>query len=101
MITAQYELAKARTAWTKYQSTRDRDAVYGYLTAVFEVVSLWKQRRRVKTSFHRALIATKRRGTSRVQEPFAGRSRAKGDYAAGQYKARGGRERIRTRQNFQ
>ena len=38
---------------------------------MFEVVSLWKQQRGAKTSLHRALIAAKQRGTSRVQEPFA------------------------------
>jgi len=26
-----------------YQSTRDRDAIYGYLTAVFELVAVWAQ----------------------------------------------------------
>ena len=31
------QFAQARKAWVRYQSTRQRDAVYGYLSAVFQV----------------------------------------------------------------
>jgi hypothetical protein len=37
------ELATVRSAWIGYQSTRERDAVYKYLTAVFEIVVHWKE----------------------------------------------------------
>jgi len=68
---AEDELAHARMAWTEYQSTRERDAVYQYLTAVFEVVGLWKKQRRAKASSLQALAATKHPGAIRIQEPFA------------------------------
>jgi len=65
------ELAHARMAWMEYQSTRERDAVYQYLTAVFGVVGLWKKQRRAKASSCQALVAAKHRGAIRIQEPFA------------------------------
>jgi hypothetical protein len=68
---AKDELAKARTAWIKYQSTRKRDAIYGFLSAVFEIVSRWKKQNRAKSSSRRALNATKRNGAIRTNEPFA------------------------------
>ncbi|MGC2826953.1 MAG: hypothetical protein WA322_22455, partial [Pseudolabrys sp.] len=58
-------------AWTKYQSTRERDAIYGYLTAVFQIVVQWKEQRRAKASCHQALTATKQCGAIRTNEPFA------------------------------
>ena len=65
------ELEKARTAWIGYQSTRQRDAVYRYLTEVFEIVGRWKEQRRVKVSSLRALNSTKQRSAIRTNEPFA------------------------------
>ena len=65
------ELAKARSAWTKYQSTRKRDAIYGYLGAVFQIVVHWKEQRRAKARSHQALNASKQRGAMRINEPFA------------------------------
>jgi hypothetical protein len=64
-------LAKVRIAWTKYQSTRKRDSVYGYLSAVFEVVARWKEQRRAKASSHQALSANKNSSTIKIDEPFA------------------------------
>ena len=52
------ELAAARSAWSKYQSTRQRDAVYLYLTAVFEIVGRWKKQHRAKARSQQALAAT-------------------------------------------
>jgi DNA polymerase IIIc chi subunit len=69
--TVEDELAKARTAWTKYQSTRKRDAVYGYLSAIFEIVVRWKEQRPAKSSSHRALNASKQDRAVRTDEPFA------------------------------
>jgi len=34
-------LQRLQREWDTYQSTRDRDAIYGYLTAVFELVTVW------------------------------------------------------------
>jgi hypothetical protein len=39
----QLELARAKGAWSMYQSTRDRDGVYIYLQAVFDLVSRWRE----------------------------------------------------------
>jgi hypothetical protein len=64
-------LAKARTAWKEYQSTRERDAVYGYLAAVFQIIARWKEQHRAKASLHRVLSATKQCGAIRIDEPFA------------------------------
>ena len=65
------ELAAARSAWSKYQSTRQRDAVYLYLTAVFEIVGRWKKQHRAKARSQQALAATKEPGAIRTREPFA------------------------------
>ena len=64
------ELEHARRAWVQYQSTRKRDAVYGYLNAVFEIVQHWKRPHRAKVSSHQALVATKQRRVLRIDEPF-------------------------------
>jgi hypothetical protein len=41
-------LEKVRDAWNDFQATRARDAVYGYLKAVFAIVEHYKVRRRTK-----------------------------------------------------
>jgi len=35
------DLLRVRNAWNDCQAKRDRDAVYGYLTAVFDLVAWW------------------------------------------------------------
>jgi hypothetical protein len=35
------DLARVRNAWDECQSSRDRNAIYGYLTAVFDLVMWW------------------------------------------------------------
>jgi hypothetical protein len=42
------DLLRVRNAWEESQASRDRDAIYGYLTAVFNLVAWW-------TAEHRAL----------------------------------------------
>ena len=70
--TVEDDLAEARAAWKNYQSTRKRDAVYEYLTAVFKIVARWKEQRRSKAKSHQALKATGHRTTIRsLDEPFA------------------------------
>ena len=56
--------------WDTYQSRRDRDAVYGYLNAVFELVMWWKKEGR---AINRASWALRARRLSSVTqpEPFA------------------------------
>ena len=41
-------LAKIRAEWVDFQASRTRDAVYGYLDAVFGIVKHYKMRRRTK-----------------------------------------------------
>jgi hypothetical protein len=41
-------LEKVRDAWDDFQANRARDAVYGYLEAVFAIVEHYKARRRTK-----------------------------------------------------
>jgi len=55
----------------RYQSTRQRDAVYDYLNAVFEIVRRWRKEQRRKASSHQALVATKQRRAIRTDDPFA------------------------------
>jgi hypothetical protein len=69
--TIEDDLATARSAWTQYQSTRQRDAVYQYLSAVFEIVVRWKKQRRAKASSLQARIVTNQRGAIDADEPFA------------------------------
>jgi hypothetical protein len=68
--TIEEELEKARMAWTAYQSTRQRDAVYPYLSAVFEMVVRWKKQHRAKASAHQALIAANKTSEIKIDEPF-------------------------------
>ena len=35
------DLTRVRIAWDECQSSRDRNAIYGYLTAVFDLVMWW------------------------------------------------------------
>ena len=35
-------LSRLEDEWETYQTTRDRDGIYGYLAAVFELVMWWK-----------------------------------------------------------
>jgi hypothetical protein len=69
--TIEEELETARTAWTRYQSTRQRNAVYPYLSAVFQIVTRWKEQRRAKASSLQALIAANKSGAIKIDEPFA------------------------------
>jgi hypothetical protein len=41
-------LERISSAWDEFQASRNRDAVYGYLDAVFEMVMHYKVRRRTK-----------------------------------------------------
>ena len=63
-------LLRLQSEWETFQSTHARDAVYQYLTAVFELVAWWAQEGRAVGRAHRALHL---RGYSTVRqpEPFA------------------------------
>ncbi len=61
-------LLRLQNEWETYQSTNARDAVYQYLTAVFELVSWWAQEGRAVDRAHRAFHL---RGHHSVREPEA------------------------------
>jgi len=65
------QFAQARKAWVRYQSTRQRDAVFGYLSAVFQVVQRWAMLGHTRTCSRHALTATKHRCAIRTRDPFA------------------------------
>jgi hypothetical protein len=66
----QADLREAAEAWRRYQATHDRDAVYGYLTAVYNVVMKWKREQRAWKSVGLALKLQGNAISMRV-EPFA------------------------------
>jgi hypothetical protein len=53
-IRSQQPLEKIHAAWEDFQGSRVRDAVYGYLTAVFEMVMHYKVRRKTKKLLRQA-----------------------------------------------
>jgi hypothetical protein len=59
-------LLRLRNEWETVQPSRDRGAIYGYLTAVFELVTWWDQEGKAVKRAYRAL---RLRGYSSVREP--------------------------------
>jgi hypothetical protein len=68
--TGSSELDKARKAFQESQSTRRRDAIYGYLSEVFRTVRRWKEGNCVQSRVHQALKAAGRRIPIQTREPF-------------------------------
>jgi hypothetical protein len=66
----QLELARVKKAWIQYQPTRDRDGVYIYLQAVFDLFSKWKEQRDTIAEFHRA-FGSANHNTQIPAEPFS------------------------------
>jgi hypothetical protein len=59
-------LLRLQNEWETVQASRDRNAIYQYLAAVFELVEWWTQEGKVVSRAHRALHL---RGYSSVREP--------------------------------
>jgi hypothetical protein len=59
-------LLRLENAWEAVQASRNRDAIYGYLAAVFETVMVWAKEGKAVSRAHRALHL---RGHSSVREP--------------------------------
>ena len=57
-------LLRLQNEWETVQASRDRDAIYQYLTAVFELVTWWAQEGRAVDRAYRAL---RLRGYSRSE----------------------------------
>jgi hypothetical protein len=49
------DLARVKNAWEDCQASRDRNAIYGYLSAVFELVAWWAAEDRAISRARRAL----------------------------------------------
>jgi hypothetical protein len=49
------DLRRVRTAWDECQANRDRDAIYSYLTAVFNLVAWWEAENRAIERGRKAL----------------------------------------------
>jgi hypothetical protein len=68
----QLELSRVKKAWTKYKSTqdRDRDGIYNYLQAVFDLISKWKKLGDRKVECHR-IFGRANHNPQIPAEPFA------------------------------
>lgn len=63
-------LERLESAWEDYQSCRDRDGIYRYLTPVFELVSWWVHGDIAEIYARRAMCLKERRSVDHVPEPF-------------------------------
>jgi hypothetical protein len=64
------DLRRVRNAWEECQASRDRNAIYGYLSAVFDLVMWWKAEDRA-ISRARWALQLQRLDLSTTDEPFA------------------------------
>jgi hypothetical protein len=49
------DLTRVRNAWDECQASRERDAIYSYMSAVFDLVVWWKAEDRALERAHKAL----------------------------------------------
>jgi hypothetical protein len=64
-------LQRLEREWETYQSTRGRDGIYGYLTAVFELVTVWAHEGTAVDYARWALWLRGHRSAVVSPEPFA------------------------------
>src|SRR6476619_8090124 len=64
------DLLRVQNAWDESQASRERDAIYTYLTAVFELVAWWAAERRALDRACKALRLRNVWASDNV-EPFA------------------------------
>ncbi len=64
-------LSRLEDEFETYQTTRDRDGIYQYLAAVFELVMWWKHEHKAVEYARRALWLRGHRTLVREPEPFA------------------------------
>jgi hypothetical protein len=64
------DLLRVRNAWQDCQASRDRNAIYGYLSAVFDLVMWWAAEDRAGSRAHQAL-RLRNLSPSDHDEPFA------------------------------
>ena len=63
-------LLRLQNEWETVQTSRGRDGIYLYLTAIFEVVEVWSKERKAVNRAHRALHLQRHKPV-RVPEPHA------------------------------
>jgi hypothetical protein len=92
------DLERVRNAWEDCQATRDRDAIYGYLTAVYALVAWWTAEGRDVERARRAL-RLQRLEVSKREDPFGAVIRCTADPAKADKRTRSKWSRVmRTRQ---
>ena len=64
-------LSRLEDEFETYQATRNRDGIYSYLTAVFELVTWWKHEQNAVEYARRALTVQRRQPVPKIAEPFA------------------------------
>jgi hypothetical protein len=64
-------LSRLEDEWDACQNTRDRDAIYRYLAAVFELVAWWKHEHKAIEYSRRTLWLRGHRTLVKEPEPFA------------------------------
>jgi hypothetical protein len=64
------DLLRVRNAWEDSQASRERDAIYSYLTAVFNLVAWWAAEKRALERGHKAL-RLRHINPFENEEPFA------------------------------
>src|SRR6266481_8898420 len=64
------DLRRVRNAWDECQAHRERDAIYSYLTAVFDLVAWWAAENRAIDRARKAL-QLRRLDLPTTDEPFA------------------------------
>src|SRR3984893_12942675 len=64
------DLLRLQTAWEECQASRERDAIYSYLTAVFDLVAWWTAENRALERAHKAL-RLRHINPFENEEPFA------------------------------
>jgi hypothetical protein len=74
------DLERLRSAWDDCQASRDRNAIYGYLTAVYDLVAWWTAEGREVDRARRAL-PLQRLEVSDREDPFAAVIRCTADPA--------------------
>jgi hypothetical protein len=74
------DLGRVRTAWEECQSSRQRDAIYGYLTAVYALVTWWAAEGQDRVRAQRAVRLTRLDVFAR-EDPFAAIVRCTSDAA--------------------
>lgn len=64
-------LSRLEDEFETYQSTRHRDEIYRYLSAVFELVLWWAHERKALEYARRALSVQSRQPVPNIADPFA------------------------------